>query len=65
MLVPKDSVGANGVCPNGILRIQLTTYMMPALVQVMACRLLGAKPLPEPMLTHFTGAYIRHEGVMS
>ena len=24
----------------------------PALVQVMACRLFGAKPLPEPMLTY-------------
>ena len=27
-----------------------------ALVQVMACSLLGAKPLPEPMLTQFTDA---------
>ena len=31
-----------------------------ALVQVMACRLFGAKPLPEPMLTQFTDAYMRH-----
>ena len=31
-----------------------------ALVQVMACRLFGAKPLPETMLTQFTDAYIRH-----
>ena len=31
-----------------------------ALVQVMACRLFGAKPLPEPMLFQFTEAYIRH-----
>ena len=29
-----------------------------ALVQVMAWRLLGDKPLPEPMLTQFTDAYI-------
>ena len=28
-----------------------------ALVQVMACRLLDTKPLPEPMLTQFTDAY--------
>ena len=31
-----------------------------ALVQVMACRLFCAKPLPEPMLTQFTDAYMRH-----
>ena len=32
----------------------------PALVQVMACRLLGAKPLPEPMLAQLTNIYVRH-----
>ena len=32
----------------------------PALVQVMACRLFGAKPLPEPMMTQFIDAYMRH-----
>ena len=31
-----------------------------ALVQVMACRLFGAKPLSEPMLAHFTKAYMLH-----
>ena len=31
-----------------------------ALVQVMACRLFGAKPLPESMLTQFTDAYMGH-----
>ena len=31
-----------------------------ALVQIMACRLFGAQPLPEPMLTQFTNAYMRH-----
>ena len=29
-------------------------------VQVMACRLFGAKPLTEPMLTRFTDAYMQH-----
>ena len=29
-----------------------------ALVQVMACRQTGDKPLPEPMLTQFTDAYM-------
>ena len=33
---------------------------MPALVQVLACRQTGDKPLPEPMLTQFTDAYMRH-----
>ena len=31
-----------------------------ALVQVMAWRRTGEKPLPESMLTQFTDAYIRH-----
>ena len=36
-----------------------------ALVQVMAWRRFGAKPLPEPMLTRFTDAYVRHQGETS
>ena len=31
-----------------------------ALVVVMACRLFGTMPLPEPMLTQFTDACMRH-----
>ena len=31
-----------------------------ALIQVMACRRRGNKPLPEPMLTQFTDAYMWH-----
>ena len=31
-----------------------------ALVQVMAWRRIGDKPLPKPMLTQFTDAYMRH-----
>ena len=31
-----------------------------ALVQVMAWRWTGDKPLPEPMMTHFTDTYMRH-----
>ena len=30
------------------------------LVQVMACGRTGDKPLPEPVLTQFTNAYMRH-----
>ena len=37
----------------------------PALVQVMAWRRRGDKPLPKPMLTQFTDAYMRHQGEMS
>ena len=37
----------------------------PALVQVMAWCWIGDKPLSEPMLTHFTDAYLQHWGEMS
>ena len=36
-----------------------------ALVQVMAWRQIGDKPLPEQMMTQFTDAYMQHQGVMS
>ena len=35
----------------------------PVLVQVMAWRQTGGKPLPEVMLTQFTDAYMRHLGI--
>ena len=35
------------------------------LVQVMAWRWTGDKPLPEPMLAQFIDAYMRHQGKMS
>ena len=34
----------------------------PALGQVVAWCRRGDKPLPEPMLIQFTGAYMRHQG---
>ena len=37
----------------------------PALVEIMAWLLFGAKPLSEPMLTQFTYAYMWHKGEMS
>ena len=37
----------------------------PVLVQVMAWCRTGNKPLPEPMLTQFTDAYMGHKGEMS
>ena len=36
-----------------------------SLVQVMACRLFGAKPLPKPMVTHFNDAYKRRPASIS
>ena len=33
----------------------------PALIQVMAWRRTGDKPLPEPMMTQFIDAYMRHQ----
>ena len=37
----------------------------PALVQAMAWRRTGDNPLPEPMMTQFLDAYMRHKGDMS
>ena len=34
----------------------------PAVVQIMAWRRIGDKPLSEPMLTWFGDAYMRHKG---
>ena len=38
---------------------------IPTLVQIMAWRLTGDKPLSEPMMTQFNDAYIRHSASMS
>ena len=38
---------------------------IPTLVQIMAWRQKGDKPLPEQMLTLFTSAYMRHKGDIS
>ena len=53
---------------NDRIHIQISLKFVPsspinqelALVQVMAWRRSGDKPLPEPMLTQFTDAYMRH-----
>ena len=44
---------------------EVQIYNKPALVQIMAWRLIGAKPLSEPMMAYFTDAYIRHSASMS
>ena len=38
------------------LRVQLTIFQLPALVQIMAWRRIGDKPLSEPRLTRLTDA---------
>ena len=38
---------------------------IPVLVQIMAWRLVGTKPLSEPMLIQFTDAYMLHKEEMS
>ena len=53
-----------------IISIQISLKFVPngpidnksALVQVMAWRRTGDKPLPEAMMTQFTDAYMRHGG---
>ena len=35
----------------------------PALIQIMACRLLGAKPLSESILAYYTDAYMLHSAI--
>ena len=58
---------------NVRISIQISLKFIPkgptdnisALVQVMAWCRAGDKPLPEPMMTLFTNAYIRHKGEMS
>ena len=58
---------------NGRIPIQISLKFvpkspinnMPTLVQIMAWRRTGDKPLPEPMITQFTDAYMRHQVEMS
>ena len=53
---------------NNKIQIQIALRFIPrspmdnktALLQVMAWRRIGDKPLPELMMTHFTDAYLRH-----
>ena len=53
---------------NGGITIQISLKFVPkcsidnkpALIQVMAWRRTGTKPLPEPMITQFTNAYMWH-----
>ena len=38
---------------------------IPALVQILACRLVGAEQLFEPMVGYITDAYMRYSASMS
>ena len=58
------------LCENDQIPIQISLKLVPrspienkpALVQVMVWRRTGDKPLPEPIMTKFTDAYMRHWG---
>ena len=58
---------------NFFISIQISLKFVPkgpidndtALVWIMAWHPIGNKPLSEPMLTGFTGTYMRHQGEMS
>ena len=58
---------------NDIILIQISLKFVPkglidndtALVDVKVSRRTGEKPLPEPMPTQFTDAYMRHQGAVS
>ena len=69
-----DAILADGIFKciflnqNVSILIQISLKLVPkgtivnksALIQVMAWRQTGDKPLPEAMMTQFTGAYMRH-----
>ena len=40
-------------CYSSINSLRPTDTYMPTLVQIMACRMIGAKPLSEPMLEYY------------
>ena len=46
---------------NLFTRVQ---YDIPALVEIMSWRRIGENPLPEPIVTQFTDAYMRYCGEM-
>ena len=54
-------------CPvKFLIRLQLVNESyLSALVEVMAWHRKGDKPLPEPMMTQFTDAHMRHKASMS
>ena len=63
-----DNVGCIFLNENDRISIQISLKIVPrrpinnkpALVQVMAWRRTGARPLPETMLTQFTDAFMWH-----
>ena len=72
-ILTDDNFNCNFLNENDRIPIQISLKFVhwspidnkPALVQVMAWRRRGDKPLPEPMLTQFTDAYMRHSASMS
>ena len=66
-ILADDIFKSNFLNENVRISIKISLKFVPkgpidnksTLVQVMAWRLTGDKPLPEPMLTQFTDAYMR------
>ena len=71
-ILADDNFGCIFLNENGRIPIRISLKFVPrspidnkpALVQVMAWRWTGDKPLPITMLTQFTDAYTRHLGEM-
>ena len=67
-IVANDNFKCNFLNENDKIPIRISLKFIlnspidnkPALVQVMDWRRTGDKLLPEPMLTHFADAYMRH-----
>ena len=48
-----------------LIKVSLKFVPKGPMVQMMAGRWIGDKPLSEPMLTRYTDAYMQHSGEMS
>ena len=67
-----DNFKYNFVNENVLISIMISLKFVPkgpinnmqALVQIMAWRRSGDKPLSEPMMVYFTDAYMRHSASM-
>ena len=57
LIIIADTEGCAGIMKTSSAtsddKVNSTTIFGPSLVQIMACRLVGTKPLAEPMLGYF------------
>ena len=72
-IFPDDIFKCNFLNENAWISIKISLKFVPkgpinnipALVQLMAWRRAGDKPLSEPIMTQFNDAYMRHSASMS